>query len=332
MKLEYPKNVKNILNFKESPILIVLIVIAIFLAIMKPTFISFNNLLNIGRQSSLLGILSIGMGLVIITGGIDLSIGAIYAFSGIIAGLVLGNTGSSLLAYFLGLSSGIIIGAINGLLTEKVKIPAFITTFGSMYVVKGLSLIITNGMPVTLLFKNITENTNPFFYYAGRGFIFGKIPTQFAIMIALFFIFGYILHKAIFGLHIFAVGGNEKAAYVCGIKVNSIRFASFVISGFLASLAGILSLSYIGTILPTAGSGMEFEAIAAVVIGGVSFSGGIGSMLGIFIGVIIMGVIKNGLMLLGISSFWQILIIGLVTISAVAYDSTMSQRRKNEVA
>jgi len=329
--MNYSKIIKRFLNFKEKGLFLTLLFLVIFLMIAIPSFFTVKNLLNIGRQNGLLAIMSLGMGLIIISGNIDISVGSIYGLSGVVAALVLQETGYTLLALLSGLSIGIIIGAINGFLVEKIKMPSFIATFGMMYVARGVALLITKGFPVVLLLKGINSDTHPVFYFLGQGFLFNKIPIHLIYMLIAFLILSVIFHKTIFGMHIYAVGGSEKAAYVSGIKVKSIRFITFVIVGVLSSFAGISALSYMGSILPTAGTGIELQCIAAVLIGGVSFSGGTGSMLGVLLGVFILGIVKNGLVLFGVGSFYEVAIIGIITIFAVSYDSLSSQKGKSEV-
>ena len=327
------QQVKRIVAARESAILLALLTIFIVLSIASPSFIKVSNLLNVGRQIAYLGMMSIGLGLVIITGNIDLSIGSIYGMSAVITAMIMLKTGNTFLAVSIGLAAGVVIGILNGFLTVKVKLPAFITTFGTMNVIRGIALIITNGYPITLFLDGITEETHPAFYFIGQGTVFSHIPMQFIIMIIFMIIFGYVLHKTIFGLHIFAVGDSEKAAYASGININMVRTKVFMISAFLSSVAGIANLAFIGSVLPTAGQGLEFETFAAVIIGGTSFAGGEGSIIGILIGVLIMGIIRNGLVLLGVGPFWQVLIIGLITIVAVAYDSlTWAKRQERRIA
>ena len=322
------KSIKAFLSYKETGIFFTMIGIIIVLSIITPYFLTFNNILNLSRQIAYLGIMSVGLLLVLISGNIDLSLGSTYGLSAVIAALTMLKFRNTFIALIVGLAVGALIGLINGVLTEKVKVPSFITTFGTLYVGRGLSLIITGGYPVTLFTEGVTQDTHPFFHYIGRGLLFGQLPMQFIIMLLTMIIGGFILHKTVFGLRIYSTGGNVNASYIAGINVNKTRIIAFVISGTLAALAGILSLSFIGTIMATAGDRMEFEAIAAVVIGGTTLTGGEGSILGILIGVIILGLIKNGLILMGVDPFWQLFVIGLITIGAVAYASFTWQRRQ----
>lgn len=325
------KRIKRIMSVKESGIVLAMLGLVLILALISPRFFTVDNLLNIGRQTAIVGIMAIGLGMVMIAGNIDLSIGSIYGITAVITALILKVTGNTALSLCGGFAVGLVIGVCNGLLVVKIKMPSFIATFGMMYVARGIALIITLGYPITLLLEGVTPDSHPVFYFVGQGLLFNKIPMQFVFMILTMLIATYLLHENIFGLHIFSVGSNEIASFASGINVTMVRFLTYIISGFLSSGAGILSLSFIGSILPTAGRGLEFEVFAAVIIGGVSMSGGEGSIFGIFIGSLIFGIIRNGLVLLGIGPFWQVFVIGIITISAVAYDSLTWQKRQERV-
>jgi len=313
--------IKKFFSKKEVPIALALFVLFLILSITTESFLTVENLLNIGRQISILGIVSAGMGMLLICGQIDISVGSVYALSAIITAKLLISTGNTILALLGGLAVGLIIGLINGFMIIKIGMPAFIATFGMLNIARGICLILTEGYPITLFVQNINQVSNPGFFFIGQGLLFGIIPMEFIFMIAVFIIIGLLLHKTNFGIHTYAIGNNKRACFVSGIKVDSISYILYILTSILASLAGILGLSFIGSISPTSGDGLEFEVLAAIVIGGVSFAGGEGSIFGIILGVILFGVIRNGLILLGIGQFWQVLIIGLVTVGAVAYDS-----------
>ncbi len=322
--------VKRITGAREGGMVLVLILLVVVLSIISPGFMSVNNLLNVGRQTALTGIMAIGVGLVTITGNMDLSIGSVYGISGVMAAMVMVRTQNAALAIACGILVGLVVGMINGFLVVKVRMPSFVATFGMMYVSRGISLILTLGYPITLFVEGITAKTHPGFHFLGRGLLFGQIPMQLAVMLGAMLALGYVLHRTIWGLHLFAVGGSEKASFAAGISVRSVRFWVFVISGIGAAVAGILNLSFIGSVLPTAGQGLEFMVFASVIIGGTSMTGGEGSMLGIFVGATILGIINNGLVLLGIGPFWQLLIIGVISILAVTWDMLTWQRRQSK--
>ncbi|MBC7334439.1 MAG: ABC transporter permease [Actinobacteria bacterium] len=274
----------------------------------------------------MLGLMSIGMTFVIIGGGIDLSVGSIYGLTAILVGILLPRLGGNA---FPGVVAGVLIGMfcglINGLIIVYGRIPPFIVTLGMLNMARGIALIMTKGYPATLYTGGVTNETNPFFYFIGQGYV-SVIPMQFIIFIIFFAIGVFVLHRTPLGIYFYAIGGSEDAARICGVNVGKIRLIGFIISGFMCSIAGILALSFMGSILPTAGSGMEFDTITAVVIGGTSLAGGQGSLVGTFIGVIIIGMIRNALVLLGVDAFWQTFIIGAILVVAVLIDS-LTQRR-----
>jgi ribose transport system permease protein len=319
--------IKTLMNKKDSGIIFAFVALFIILSFASDSFFHVENLLNVGRQVAIRGIMAIGLGLVVISGNIDLSIGSIYGLSAVVTAIILRDTRSTVLGIAGGLLIGLIFGIVNGLLVVKIGVPAFITTFGMMNVARGIALIITDSYPITLLVEGVDQMTHKFFYFIGQGLLFNIIPMQLIFMVIMMICFGYILHKTNFGIHMFAVGGSEKTSFVSGIKVGQIRMKTYIISGILAAFCGILSLSFMGSIIPTAGQGLEFEVFAAVVIGGTSMAGGEGSILGILFGILIFGIIQNGLILLGVGTFWQVLVIGLLTICAVVYDSLRSRGR-----
>jgi ribose transport system permease protein len=319
---------RKVLSAREVGISMVMVFIITILAVIAPRFLTVTNLLNIGRQTALTGIMAAGTAGVMIAGNIDLSIGSIYGLSALTTAMVLSNTQSAIAAVVIGLMVGVVVGLINGFLTVRIKMPSFVATFGMMYICRGVALILTKGYPITLVTRGVTATTHPFFFFLGQGQLFGKIPMQLSFMVVVMIILGYVLHRTVGGLHIFAVGGSERASFASGIDVRRVRLGTFVISGVCASLAGILNLSFIGSTLPTAGQGLEFQVFASAIIGGTSMAGGEGTMIGIFIGAIILGILSNGLVLLGVDPFWQVLIIGVITISAVSYDMLTWQKRQ----
>jgi len=323
------RRLRQFLSAREAGVFIALLLMCIVLALATPNFLRPNNLLNIGRQVSLLGIMAVGMTFVLISGEVDLSIGSIYALSGLLTGMLIVERWALLPAVVVGLIIGSLVGLINGVLSTHGRLPSFITTLGMLSVARGVILLITDGQPVTI---NAREGADPAvvdqFYFLGQGQLFGSIPMQlvFFIIIALL---GYIvLSRSVFGFRVYAVGGNLKAARVSGIRVFAVKIWAFVIMGFLAALAGILSLAF----LPSGqagrtGVGLELDVIAATIVGGASLSGGAGTILGTVLGVLIIGVLRNGLVLLNISPFWQTTIIGLVIIVAVGIDKWTESRR-----
>lgn len=317
-----PARWRRLLAARETGVFIALVLMCVFLALATPSFLSVRNLLNIGRQVSLLGIMAIGMVQVLIAREIDLSVGATYALSAIVTGLLLLLQWPLLACLLAGLLVGFLIGLINGFLSTYGQLPSFITTLGMLSVVRGAALLITDGKPVTV---NETFGASPealkVFYFLGQGRLFDVIPMQLVFFSLVIFLGWLVLSRTVFGFRLFAVGGSDKAARVSGIRVFNTKIAAFAMMGFLAALAGILSLSF----LPSAqagrtGVGLELDVIAAPIVGGASLAGGEGTILGVILGVLIIGVLRNGLVLMGISAFWQEMAIGAVIILAVGID------------
>lgn len=320
---------RKILSSRETGVFIALVLMSIFLTFASPNFLTVKNLLNIGRQVSLLGIMAVGMTFVLIAKEIDLSIGSIYALVGLSVGMLLIEQLGVFQAVLVGLLLGGGIGFINGWLSTYGQLPSFITTLGMLSAIRGFALLITNGQPVTINESfGISKRVIDQFYFLGQGQLFGTIPMQLVFFILVLTIGYVLLSRTVLGFQIYAVGGNEKAARVSGIRTKNVKIMAFMMMGILSGLSGILSLAF----LPSGqagrtGLGLELDVIAAAVIGGASLSGGEGTMLGTVIGVLIMGVLRNGLVLLGISPFWQTTIIGLVIILAVGVDKWSRSKR-----
>ncbi len=310
-KINYTKeNVKTVL--KNNIPLIGLVILVFVLTISSPFFLTKNNLLNVLRQASINGLISIGLFLVILTGGIDLSVGSTLAFSSMFMAIRIDNGMNSTLAILLALMIGAGIGAINGIIVSKGKVQAFIATLGTMMVFRGLTLFISDGLPVSNLGDGLIE-------FLGRGYVFG-IPFPVILLVVSFVIVGLILSKTIFGKRIYAIGGNPKAAKLSGINIDKNLIIVFALSGFFAALSGVVLTSRVNSAVPTAGVSYELNAIAAIVIGGASLAGGKGKMRGTFIGVLIIAVLSNGLNLLGVSAYLQQVITGSIILFAVLSD------------
>ncbi|MCC6286848.1 MAG: ribose ABC transporter permease [Chitinophagaceae bacterium] len=301
---------KNYLS--KYGILIALLVICIVLSIATPYFFTVQNLVIVLRQVSINGILAIGVTFVIIAGGIDLSLGSVIALTGVIAaGFAHPNTYPVMMPVLVGLSAGVLIGTINGLTITIGKVAPFIVTLGMMTIARGLALVLSNGRPVT--------NLSPSFNFIGGGDVL-HIPVPILLFALVILISSVILKYTRIGRYIYAVGGNENAAKASGIRVNRVKLFAYIMCSGLAALAGIVLASRITTGQPNAGIAYELDAIAAVVIGGTSLLGGRGSIAGTVIGVLIIGVINNGLDLLNVSSYYQQIIKGIIIIGAVLLD------------
>ncbi|MCM3511334.1 MULTISPECIES: ABC transporter permease [Carnobacterium] len=293
--------------------LLALIVLVILVSIVNPSFIAPTNLLNLLRQVSTNALIAFGMTFVIITGGIDLSVGSTLALSSALMAGTIAAGMDPLLAMILSLVVGTVFGAVNGLLITKGNMAPFIATLATMTIYRGLTLVYTNGNPITGIGDSFI------FKFVGRGYLFG-IPFPVVLMIVSFILLYILLHKMTFGRKTFAIGGNEKASFIAGIKNDRIKIGIYALSGLMASLAGIIITSRLDSAQPTAGTSYEMDAIASVVLGGTSLSGGRGRLVGTLIGALIIGTLNNGMNLLGISSFYQQVVKGIVIIIAVLLD------------
>ena len=312
---------KKVMGFKEIGVLVPLAVLVIIFSLTSEIFPTANNWLNITRQISIKGLLGIAMTFVIITGGIDLSVGSVIAFSSILTASAMKDYNLPILvAVIIGVVIGGITGVVNGILVAYVNMPAFITTMGTMTILRGLSYIYTQGYPIYDLPKGFRE--------IGQGSI-GIIPTSAIILLAVAILASVILSKTVFGRHIYAVGGNVEAAKMAGIRVKRVQLCVYVISGFISGIAAVVQGARVGSGLPTIGNGFEMDAIAAVVIGGAAMSGGSGTILGTLLGSLILGVLDNGLSLLNVDSYVMNVISGVVVILAVLIDQIRVVMKKN---
>jgi len=285
---------------------------------MSPYFLTVPNLLNVVRQVSIIAITSFGMTMVILTGGIDLSVGSMLAFAGAISAGMIVNTGLNVyLAILIGLAAGTALGLFNGLAVAKAKLPAFIVTLAMMTVARGFTLIYTNGRPIS--------GFDETFRFLGAGYI-GAIPVPVIIMFLLLIVIYILLKKTPLGRYIYAIGGNEKATKLSGINTDKIKIAVYALNGFLAAVSGIILTSRLNSAQPMAGEGYELDAIAAVVLGGTSLSGGSGTVIGTIVGALIIAVLNNGLNLLNVSSFYQLVAKGGVILLAVFLDRKSQQQ------
>lgn len=287
-----------------------LLAVCVILAIASPVFATSANLLNVALATSVTALLAAGQTFVIILAEIDLSVGAILGFSAAITAMVLRHH-STITGIVVGLAVGAAAGLVNGLLVTKTRMPSFIATLATLSILSGLALQLTQGNPVSVTDYN--------FQNIGQARIAG-IPTPVWIMIVVFVIFGILLARTRFGRYAYATGDNAEAAKLSGISVDQVKILAFVISGALAALAGFIVTARLSTAEPTAGTGLELEAIAAVIIGGTSLAGGRGDLLGTIVGALILGVIDNGMNLLNVNPFLQDVVKGVVILFAVLLD------------
>lgn len=294
-----------------------LIVLFVALCVASPHFLTSTNLSSVVRQTAVINIMALGMTLIIVSGGIDLSVGAILAMSGLLGTMAMEAGQPILIGVFAGLLTGAFWGFVNGFLTTKLRINPFIVTLGTLGIVRGLTLIVSNGLPV--------HNIPKAYSFLGEGNLFG-VPFVLWILLACALIVHTILEHTKLGRYAFAIGSNPDAAHYAGIPVTFHTTSVYAIGGLLTGLAGMIEASRLMTGQPTAGQGYELQAIAAVVIGGGSLRGGEGSVVGTLVGAFIMGLLSNGSDLLGISPYLQQAIIGAVIILAVSFDELRKRR------
>ena len=296
-------------------IIIALFAMCIFLVIFpttRTTFLITKNVFNILRQNASNLFLATGMTMVIILGGIELSVGSVIALSGCVAaGCVVFLGLPEVVGFLAGILVGALVGMFNGFVICKTEIPPFIVTLASMNIAKGIALVYTTGAPI----RCMTDA----FKFPGAGYV-GPVPTPVILMIIIFVIACFIVNRTQLGRHIYAVGGNAQAAKFSGINVSKVKFIVYTYTGVMAGIAGIVIASRLYSGQPTAGDGAEMDAIASVVVGGTSMSGGSGRLGGTLIGVLIIGVLNNGLNLMGVDSNWQYIVKGLVILLAVYVD------------
>ncbi len=291
--------------------LLALIVLCLVISVIQPRFLTISNISTVLTQVSMNAIIAIGMTFVILTGGIDLSVGSIIAITGAVAASILTSGGSAFIAVFAAILIGGAIGYLNGFFVARARIQAFIVTLATMTIFRGVTYVYTGGNPISGLGKD--------FNVIGNKKILG-IPVPVLIMIVVFAIGAYVLTQTRFGRYVYAIGGNEDSSRLSGINTKSVKNLVYMISGIAAAIAGIIVTSRIGSASPNAGSSYELDAIAAVVLGGTSLSGGEGRIFGTILGALIIGVLNNSLNLLNVSTFYQSIVKGAVILLAVLID------------
>ncbi|QMT17059.1 ribose ABC transporter permease [Planococcus maritimus] len=306
------KSANTSLVQKIAPFIGLILIIVIITAI-NPSFLSMSNILNVLRQVSINALIAFGMTFVILTGGIDLSVGSILALTGAVTAGMMASGVDPILAMLLGLFLGAVLGAINGVIIAKGKVAPFIATLATMTIYRGLTLVYTEGRPISGLGDSMA------FQMLGKGYFLG-IPIPVVTMLISFGILYFILKKTTFGRRVYAVGGNEEASVLSGINADRIKIYVYSLVGALAALASLILTSRLNSAQPTAGQMFELDAIAAVVLGGTSLTGGRGWIVGTLIGALIIGVLNNGLNLIGVSSFFQQVVKGAVILLAVLLD------------
>ena len=309
----------KIFSVRELALLLVVIFTGFILSLVSPYFLSKANINSLVISFSYEAIVLDAMTILIVSGGFDLSVGSLVALCGVVAGLGMKLSGSIFLGVFFALLVGLICASINGVVVTKAKVNPLIVTLGMMTIARGLALVITQGYSVT----NLPAN----FAFLGQGVVLG-IPVPVTIMLVIVILGDVCLRKNRFLRQVYYIGGNEKAASLSGIRVDQMRIFTYLLTGFAAALAGIILASRLMVGTQTAGTGLELRVISAVVIGGASLSGGEGTVLGAFLGMIFMALIGNALTLLNVSLYWHGVVTGAILILAVSLDMLVKRRRK----
>jgi ribose transport system permease protein len=305
--------VKTIFSIENIGIYMFLVGLIMFFALLTPAFLTFDNFIVILRQISIIGICAFGETFVVIAGGIDLSVGSTVALSGVIAASLAKFLNVPVpIAFLAGIVAGSVCGLLNGILTTKMKIPSIIVTLGTLTIIRGVAFITVGGntvfgMPLT-------------YRILGRNYI-GFIPIPVLILIIAFAVFFVILNSLSFGRYVYAIGSNEEAAVISGVAVNKIKTAVFVLCGLMAGIGGAILSSRLDSGQAATAQGLELDVLTAVVLGGVSISGGKGRLESVFVGVLIIGILANGMILLNIQHFYQLVIKGVVLLLAVGLDA-----------
>lgn len=314
-----PNWIKQILRKRESSMFIIIVVITALMSLIKTdTFFTSDNLFNITKQISIITIVAVGQSFILMTGGIDLSVGYSLSLAGIVMAKFLSFGLSPVIAIGLGMLTSVILGAVNGVLITTLKLPPFIITLGIANIARGLTYIITKGFPVTI--------SNSFVITLGNGY-WGPIPIMTLIMIAIVMLAAYLLRKNSFGLRVLSIGGNETATLYSGISVRKYKIIVYSIGGFLCGIAGIIMAGRLNSGNPNAGLSADMDTIAAAIVGGTSLSGGDGTIVGTLFGALLLGILKNSMVLLNLNMYWQTVVVGFVIIAVCALDKLAQTKR-----
>lgn len=310
----------KMLHKRESAMFLSLLILLLIMSLLRPkTFFTADNLFNITKQISIIAIVAVGQSYVLMTGGIDLSVGYSVGLSGICAAIFLDLGITPPLAILLAIGVSVLVGIANGLLITSLKLPPFIITLGLANIVKGLTYVITKGFPVPI--------SNSFILELGNGY-FGPIPIMTIVMILVVAIAAYLLRRNIFGTRVLSIGGNETAALLSGIKVKRYKTVVYSLTGLLCGIAGIIMAGRLNSGNPNAGLSMDMDTIAAAIVGGTSLSGGDGTIIGTLLGALLLGVIRNSLVLLKVNMYWQTVVIGVVIIAVCGLDKRAQSKRE----
>lgn len=315
--------IRNLFAIREASLVAIIIVTAIIMTFLTPGFLTRSNILTTLIGLSMDGIIAVAMTVVLVMGGIDLSVGSVLAFASVLTGILTVNAGLNIwLSVFITILVSLLIGVVMGWFVTRVGLSPFITTLGMMSIARGLAYVLTKGSPLSL------GVISPAFDFLGQGSIIG-LPNLILILIFIVILFDFLMRRSSVFREIYYVGSNEKAARLSGINVDLIKVGVFTLSALLSGLAGILTLSRFGVATPTAGTGAEMRAIAGAVIGGASLSGGEGTVFGALLGVMLVALVNDALILLNVSVYWQSLVTGIVLIAAVTIDMLAHRRRSS---
>jgi ribose transport system permease protein len=311
-KADRLSQLRTVLSNQAVSMLLILILMWLLLSLLSPYFFTASNLWEITLQTAVIGIIAAGQTLVILSGGIDLSVGSVFACAGIAGGLVFQATGNLWLTLAATLLTGAALGSLNGLFVSQLRVPPFIATLGMLGMARGLALILSRGIPIFGLSKE--------YLWIGQGKLFDLVPIPTLILLGVFALVYFIARYTRFGRFTYAAGSNAEAAKLSGINLGRVLLGTFALSGLLCGVAAVIEAARLATIQPAGGNGYELLAIGAVVIGGTSLFGGEGNVIATLIGALIETTIRNGLNLLGVNAFWQYVVNGAVIIAAVAVD------------
>ncbi len=310
--------IRALLRNQVISLLMILLGLWLILAILSPYFFTVTNIFEITLQTAVIGIIAVGQTFVILSGGIDLSVGSVFACSAVVGGLVYKSTGNLFLTILVTLAIGALLGGVNGLFVTKLRVPPFIATLGMMGIARGLALILSRGIPIFGLGDS--------YKWIGQGKFFNVIPVPTIILLLIFAVAIFISKYTRFGRFTYAIGSNSEASRLSGINVERTTIGIFLFSGLLCGLASIIEAGRLGTIQPAGGNGYELLAIGGVVIGGTSLLGGEGNVLATLIGALMVTTIRNGLNIIGVNAFWQLVVNGSVIIVAVSIDQLRRHR------
>lgn len=300
-----------------------LVALIVFFSVWSPTFMTDANVMNILRQSSVLAIAAIGATIVLISGGIDISQGAIMALAGIVVVVGIQTMGvPEVPSLLIALVAATFVGFVNGVLAERVRIPAFIATLGTALVVRGVGFVYTDGRSIG--FGRGEAATGAFIQWLGKGFI-GPLPVPVVLMAILYLIAGLVMQRTTWGMHTYAIGSSERAARVAGLRVTRHRIQVYMIAGMLSGLAGVILAGRLGSASPSLGVGVEFDILTAVVLGGTSIYGGKGNVFRTLIGALFLSTLTNGLILMNVPTFYQQISVGVVLLAALTLDRLKSR-------